>query len=242
MKHYLKLLSIPLLVLLLSWSVRIAWNIFDLPSAEALEETLGRWFAQYGLPIFLVSSILEGMLLVGGYFPGVFMIFLGIILTESSSEAAMVVSVVIVGLFISHLINYALGRYGWYRLLIRFGLGDALESEREKVAKRGVIAIFLSYWLPSVAALTDTAAGIMRMPFKLFLFASLASTIVWSVIAGTLVYFFKDSALEVAGGPGASGGVVLYTIIAIWIIILLISDFYEKRNASSISKKFNSIP
>lgn len=242
MKHYIKLLSVPLLLLVLSWSLRIVWNIFSLPPAEELAEMARQWFELYGLPVLFASAVVEGMLLVGGYFPGIFMIFLGVILTDSPLEAAIVVSVVTIGLFIAHLINYGLGKYGWYRLLTRFGLKNAIENEREKITKRGTIAIFLSYWLPSAAAITDTAAGIMRMPFRIFLFASLISTIVWNVIAGTLVYLFKDSALSVAGGPGSSGGNIFYMIIGFWIVVLLVIDFYGKRKHLNISKDISSIP
>lgn len=242
MKHYLKLLSIPLLLLALSWSLRIVWDIFSLPPAEELTETAKQWFESYGLPVLFGSAVIEGMLLVGGYFPGIFMIFLGVILTTSPLEAVAVVSVVTAGLFIAHLINYILGKYGWYRLLVRFGLKDAVDSEREKVTKRGTIAIFLSYWLPSAAAITDTAAGITRMPFKIFFLASLVSTVIWDAIAGIFVYLFKESALSVAGAPGSSGGAIFYTIIGVWIVTLLVIDFYEKRKTSNISKGINSIP
>jgi len=229
MKHYLKLLSVPLLLLVLSFSLQIVWNIFGLPPAEELTKIAGQWFDVYGLPALFVSAILEGMLLVGGYFPGVFVIFLGVILTNSPLQAVAVVASASAGLFIAHLLNYALGKYGWYRLLVKFGLKDAVESEREKVAKRGSVAIFLSYWLPSAAAITDTAAGITRMPFRKFIFASLISTIIWDAIAGTFVYLFKDSALSIAGGPGSSGDGVFYAIIAVWIIVLLVIDFYKNK-------------
>ena len=213
-----------------------------MPPTNELEEIARQWFARYGLPALLISAVVEGMLLVGGYFPGIFVIFLSVILTKSPFEAAIVVSVATVGLFIAHLINYALGKYGWYRLLVRFGLKGAIENEREKVTKRGVLAIFLSYWLPSAAALTDTAAGIMRMAFKTFFFAALFSTIIWDAIAGILVYLFKDYALAVAGSPGSSGGAVFYVIIGVWIIILLAIDFHQKRKVSNISKNIDSIP
>lgn len=229
MKHYLRLFSVPLLLLVLSLSFQTIWAIFNLPPAEALAKTAELWFDAYGLPAIFASAILEGMLLVGGYFPGVFVIFLGVVLTNSPIQAIAVVTAASVGLIIAHIINYTLGRYGWYRLLVKFGLKNAVETEREKIANRGTIAIFLSYWIPSAAAITDTAAGITRMPFKKFILASLASTIVWNVVVGTLIYLFKDSALSIVGGPGSSGSGVFYAIIATWIAILFIADFYKNK-------------
>lgn len=240
-RHYLKLLSVPLLLLVLSWSLRIVWEVFDLPEAEAMEAVARQWFDQYGLPALFASALIEGMLLVGGYFPGLFVIFLSIILTRTPLEAVVVVAVASAGLFLAHLLNYTLGRYGWYRLLVRFGLQNAIEGERENVAKRGTLAIFLSYWVPSAGALTDTAAGIMRMPFKAFFLVAFVSTIVWDTVIGIFVYFFRDTALSIVGGPGSSGW-IFYLIIGVWVGVLLAIDFYQKRKNSNISKGIGSIP
>jgi membrane protein DedA with SNARE-associated domain len=240
-KHYLKLLSVPLLLLVLSFFFQIVWEVFSLPPAEEMAAAAGNWFDTYGLPAFFASAVLEGMLLVGGYFPGVFVVSLGIVLTNSPLEAAIIVAVGTAGLIIAHILNYTLGRYGWYRLLAKFGLRNAMESERDKLVKRGSLAIFLSYWLPSAAAITDTAAGIMRMPFKTFLLASVISTIFWDTIVGTLVYVFKSSALSIAGAPGSSD-IIFYAIIAVWMIVLIIIDNYKRKKSLGINKGLNSIP
>lgn len=231
MRYYLKLLSVPLLCFVLFSSLFVVWEIADLPPAGELAAIFERWFDQYGLPVLFVSSILEGMLLIGSYFPGVFMIFLGVTIADSKGEAAVIVAVVTVGLFIAHVLNYALGRYGWYRLFVRFGLKDAVESARERLVKRGPLAILSSYWLPSVGALTDTAAGIMHMPFKKFFLYSLASVTLWDIVAGTFVYSFKDMALKVAS-PDSSGVMFILAIVGVWMGVLLISDFYEKRETT----------
>lgn len=232
MKYYLKLLSVPLLLLVLSLSLRIFWDIFSLPSAESLAKTAEIWFEVYGLPVIFLSSMIEGMLLVGGYFPGVFMIFLGVIFSKSLIQAGITVAAVTAGLMLAHIINYLLGKYGWYRLLVKFGLKDAVDSEKENVLKQGVFAIFASYWLPSAAAITDTAAGITQMPFKKFIAYSLVFSLFWDFLAGTLIYFFKDSALSIVD-PGSSGGIFFYSIVGVWILILLVADFYKKRKSVS---------
>ena len=218
MKYYLKLLAIPLLFLGLFLSLFIIWDIADLPPTDELTGIVKIWFDDYGLPIIFLSSIVEGMLLVGNYFPGVFVIFLGVILADSISQAIVVVAVVTVGLFIAHMFNYILGRYGWYKLLVRFGLKSTVEQARNRLEKRGPIAILSSYWLPSVGALTDTAAGIIHMRFKKFLLYSIISVTFWDALAGTLVYSFKDIALTI-GSPGSTGIVIVFAIIAVWIIM-----------------------
>jgi membrane-associated protein len=228
MRYYLKLLSLPLLFLVLYSSLFIVWKIFNLPPAEELARVVKNWFDVYGLPVVFLSSILEGVLVFGSYFPGVFVIFIGVILAESVGEAIVVVITVSIGLLIAHIFNYALGRYGWYKLLVKFGMKSAVEKAQERLSKRGPIAIFLSYWLPSIGALTDTAAGIIHLPFRVFVTYSIISVLFWDTIVGVVVYILGDRALAIAS-PGATGSVVVYSIIAIWIVVLLVLDFHEKR-------------
>lgn len=228
MRYYLKLLSLPLLFIALFTSLFVLWEVFDLPPAEELSLLLRGYFEKYGLSVLFLSSIVEGMLLVGNYFPGVFVIFLGVIVAQNIPEAIIAVSVVTAGLLVAHIANYALGKYGWYRLLVKFGLKAAIEKAQEDLLKRGPLAILSSYWLPSVGALTDTAAGILQMPFKKFLAYSVASTIFWDSIAGTLVYSFKDVALQTST-PGTGGMFIMYGLLGGWALILLVLDFYRRR-------------
>lgn len=227
MKYYIKLLAMPLFFGILFGSLFVIWKVFNLPSNEELIKIATVWFDRYGLPIVFLSSIVEGVLLVGNYFPGVFVIFLGVILASTISQAMKVVIAATLGLFISHIFNYALGKYGWYKLLVKFGMKGAVEQARKRLVKRGPIAIISSYWLPNLGALTDTAAGIMHMPFRIFIKYSVISTIMWNAIAGTLVYSFKGAALSIA--TPTSGSKAMFVIIAIWIIVSLAIDFYNKR-------------
>jgi len=240
-KYYLRLLSIPLSFLVLFSSLHILWEVFGLPSPEELTTLAQSWFDTYGLPAVFVSAIIEGMLLVGGYWPGVFIIFLGIVLSDSIAEAVITVMVITLGLFVAHLANYALGRYGWYKLLVRFGLKNAIEDARERLVRRGPVVILSMYWLPSVAALTDTAAGIIHMPFRKFFLYSLISVVGWDVVIGVFVYVFKDLALTIAG-PGTSGMLFIYGVIVVWMLVLLAVDLYGKKKSSVTSQLPKQLP
>lgn len=219
-----------MLFLILYLSLDFIWYFFNLPSPELLTQIVKKWFDLYGLPILFLSSILEGMLLIGGYFPGVFVIFLAIILSDSGPEAVVAVAVASLGLILAHIGNYLLGKYGWYRLLTKLGLKSAHERAKERLEKRGPIAIFLSYWLPSIGALTDTAAGIIQMRFKTFIFYSLISTIFWNSIVGVTVYLTGQKAITVA--VGGTSSIIVYSIVTIWIIIVLVLDHFEKNNSA----------
>lgn len=227
-RYYLRLLALPLLFMGLFGTLFLAWRLFDLPPPEVLVAMIERLFATYGMPVLLLSALVEGMLLVGNYFPGIFVIFLGVLVADTVGEAARAVAVVTVGLFAAHLANYALGRYGWYRLLTRFGFATALDRARARLLARGSAAIYASYWLPNLGALTDTAAGIIKMPFLRFTRHALIATVFWNVVVAVLVYTFRDAALVIAT-PGGSGMMLVFGVLALWAAVLVVSDRRERR-------------
>lgn len=234
MKYYLKLLSIPLLFFGLYTSLFVLWEIFKLPPPEVFSEMVNVWFNKYGMFALLVASFLEGLLLIGSYFPGVFVIFLGVTAASSVFEAIVIVSVSTTGLLLSHVVNYFLGKYGWYKLLVRFGMKEAIQNSKVKLEKKGPIAIPLSYWLPSIGALTNTAAGIIQLNFRTFLMYSVLSSMFWYFITGGVFYLMGDKAFSlVVGGNGVA---FVGLIVMVWIMVLVILDRREKKNLVLISK------
>lgn len=157
-----------------------------------------------------------------------FVIFVSIVLSNSVPEAIIRVAVGTIGLFFAHLFNYALGRYGWYKLLSKFGLNFSLKQTQNNLLDHGSLAIFTSYWLPSIATLTDTAAGILQMSFKRFFFISLASVIFWDSVVGFIVYSVGPSSLSVVSSGGMTELIIQFLIVAIWIVILLLLDFKRR--------------
>lgn len=123
-------------------SLILFWNLFNLPNTEVLAEIARNWFVRHGLPVVFAASFLEGLLLVGNYFPGAFIIVLGIVLSTSVSGAIAVLIVGTAGLMLSHIVNYYLGRYGWYKLFKKFGLTNSIDDSREHLEKKEVCDIW----------------------------------------------------------------------------------------------------
>lgn len=222
---FLKILGLPLVVLAVFLSLRAVWKIFDLPPEDELIEITRRYFDLYGYGIVFVSAMIEGLLLAGWYYPGSLVIFLGVIFAgRNIPEVILVVTLVTIGLFLADLFNYALGKYGWYRLLLRFGLRGPMENAQLRLAKYGPSGIFLSYWHPNLAALTATAAGTLQFSFKKFVLYSAIAVGLWNVFWGTLVYFLGEAALTLIGMR------FVLVVIAVWILCRLI--FKRKHSIS----------
>ncbi|MDO8659854.1 MAG: VTT domain-containing protein [Candidatus Parcubacteria bacterium] len=228
-KYYLKLFSTPLYLLGLFISLFIVWKIFDLPTLDILLSKIKVWFDIYGYLVLFIGAILEGMLVIGGYFPGTFIIVVSVLLAKSIPELILVVSIGTIGLFVAHNLNYVLGKYGWYRLLIKFGAKNKIEESKEKLLKKGPTAMFSSYWLLSLGALVDTAAGIIHMPFRTFFLYSLLAGIFWNFLVGIIVYNVGTPVLAVVSSGGYTELFTQFSIVLVWILILLGIDIWEKR-------------
>jgi len=204
---------LPLTILGVLLLLYAAWRFFGLPPEEELLAIARHYFDKYGLGILLLSAIIEGTVLVGWYYPGSLVIFLGVILAGKDVEKVVAaVATISLGLFIAYVANFYLGKYGWYKLLLKFGLKDALDDTKKRVEKHGLSAIFMSYWQPNLAALVATSAGILDFSFKKFLVYSVAAIIIWNTFWGVLVYIIGERVLSLVGLR------YLLLVIFLWIV------------------------
>ena len=226
-KDTLKKIVLPLIFLGVAVSLFFVWKIFNLPPQEKLIEIARSYFDAYGLITIFISSILEGVLLVGWYYPGSLVIFLGVIFAgHDAVRVTEVISVVTAGFFIAYALNFSLGKYGWDRGLLVLGLREALERAQRRLANYGLRVIFLTYWHPNLAGLTSTAAGILHIPFKKFFFYSCISAILWNIFWGSLVYFLGEQALTLIGFR------FVLIILGIWILVRIFSEKLNTKISS----------
>jgi len=128
-KDILKLLIIPFILLATYFIVLLIWVAFSLPSAEKLTEIVADYFDTYGLWIIFVSALIEGFFILGQYFPGSTIIFIGVISAGKDAVRAIeIVAVVSIAFMIAYYGDYLIGRYGWYKLFLKFGVKNALEQ------------------------------------------------------------------------------------------------------------------
>lgn len=200
------------------------WSLFSLPSAEELVKIVNDYFDKYGLAVVLISAIIEGTLIIGQYFPGSFVIFLGVITSRGDAiKATKVVAVVSIAFFIAYNINYLIGKYGWYKLFLKFGLKKPLENAEKRLNKHGLKTILLSYWEPNLASITATGAGVLKLPFKKFSIYSLIGILLWNAFWGILVFKVGEEALKLAG-------IKYITIIfLVWITVIIVTSYIEKK-------------
>lgn len=224
LKDIFKIIWAPVILLGSYLLVFIVWKLFHLPDGAELVALTGGYFEKYGLWLLFFGALLEGFLILGNYFPGGFIIFLGVVTANGNiPRIILVVTIVSLAFFISYTLNYLVGRYGWYRLLERFGMKNALEKAAVRLEKRDLSTVMLSYWDPNLASITATAAGILKLPLPRFLLVSAIGIVLWNSFWGTAVSIMGDKALS-TGGLG-----YIFLVIGIWIAVLLIKHYRKNK-------------
>src|SRR3989344_5209351 len=109
-KNLFKKIALPLLFLGVFLSLYLIWRLLSLPPEDELIQIAKDYFEKYGFLTVFVSAVVEGLLLIGWYYPGSLVIFLGVIFAgKDIPKVVEVVSVVTIGLFIAYIINFFLG-------------------------------------------------------------------------------------------------------------------------------------
>ncbi len=220
----LKIAAGPLILLGFYLSLWGVWILFDLPKDAELIAVINDYFAQHGLWVLFLAAFIEGALILGQYFPGGFVIFIGVISAGNDiARIFIVVALVCVAFFLAYTLNYAIGRFGWYRLFLKLGLRGAIENAQTKLRRQYFWGIMASYWEPNLASITATAAGILQFSIKRFLIYSAIAIVAWNTVWGIFVHFAGQTIFEYFGMQYA------FMIFGIWIAVLLLKYLLYDR-------------
>ncbi len=130
LKEIFNKIKLPLFIIVFFILLSFIWKLFGLPPEEELIEMARGYFEEYGLITVFAAAIIEGELLAGWYVPGGLVIFLGVILSHSQEQAILSVSFTIVGFLIAYIFNFFVGKYGWYKILLKLGVQNSLEKAK----------------------------------------------------------------------------------------------------------------
>lgn len=232
-RRLLNSLSLPILFTGIVAAVSLVWWIFQLPNGDELVSIVQRFFDTYGYWALFISSFIEGALVLGFYFPGGVVIFLSVVLAGHDVPRVATIVGLVSGAFVLGLVvDYLLGKYGWYKILVKFGFRRELENAQRRLQRHGVLAIILSYWDINIASMTATAAGILRYPFVRFVVYSAIFITIWNSFWATLIFFIGKGALRFTTG----GGKYALILIAGWVVIIFIKHVFENWHREYVQK------
>src|SRR2546430_1636084 len=123
-----KLTLVPLCIVAIYLLLSLFEHIFHFSSREMFLGFLMKQFDQHGYWLVFGAALIEGVLIIGNWFPGGVVIFIGVISAgQDIKRVVIVVSLVCIAFFISYFLNYLIGRYGWYKLFVGLKLKASLD-------------------------------------------------------------------------------------------------------------------
>lgn len=163
----------------------------QIPTPEAFVSDIQSLYIKYGLILVFLAAFFEGMFLVGLYIPGSSIVLLGAAFSRQGAVAfSSVLLLATTGLLISYCLNYAMGRYGWYRILQTVGIGEGISKASEKIKRYGIKTLLIGYFFPGSGSFVSTACGVLKIPFVKFFTMSIIAQIFWSGFWGSIAYIF----------------------------------------------------
>jgi membrane protein DedA with SNARE-associated domain len=228
LRRALRIVAFPLAVLALFGLLYAIWLALDLPPEETLAQIARTYLDRYGIVIVLICAYLEGLLLIGWYFPGNLVIVLALIFAAGEPPRFVLVAVLAgSGLLSAYVTNFFAGKYGWYRLLLAFGLREPLDNAQRRLTRYGLSAIFTTYWQANLASCISTAAGILQFPPARFVVYSAIAEALWVTFWASIIFFLGSAALSLVGFR------MILFLIMLWVAGRLIYrwKFAEKRPA-----------
>ncbi len=225
-ERVLSAVRLPVYALLVVISLRVVWLLLGMPEQSGEIAMLTKYIQQYGLPLILVGSFFEALLVIGWYFPGSFLIFISVITAPTTLVAVISVCVVAVGLYIGYICSFLLGKYGWYTIFLKLGLRQQLDDAKKNLEQRGERALFLSFWNPGLGSFTATAAGILQMPTIRFLSIGLMATVAWCSFWGVVVSLLGERAI-----PLMFSWTFVLSALTLWFLVRLFDEIQDAKKA-----------
>lgn len=231
LRTVLRFAAVPLTLLMIFTLFVAIYQLLGLPSSEELIQLARDYYSEYGYEIVFVAALVEGLLLVNWYLPGSFVIVLGVTFSAGRPlNSLFMVALVASGFFLTSLLNYAMGRYAWYRFLLFLGLSSPLEKVKLRVEKYGLPVIFTTYFHPNVGALTALSCGILRLSPLRFTAYSAAALIGWNSLWGVIVYLVGPALLNLLSMWMA------IPLLVLWLIIVVVRSLRQSRRKEAARK------
>jgi len=216
-----------------TWIIDAVRALSDLP--------LGALAAWAGLLAFAESGLGLGTL-----FPGETAVLVLGSAATTPSRFAGVLAAVTLGCMAGDHVSYGLGRHFGdrlrrTRLVRRFGQHH-WDRAVAALRRHGAAAVFLTRLVPVARTLVPAAAGVSRLSYPRFLFASLAAGLLWATVYVGIGAFAGASAQYVERLVGRIGWAVLIVLCAALVIGGVLRGRSANRRGERPTAERDSIP
>lgn len=223
-KPILNALLLPATALILLLIFLWLYRALGLPPSDQIVQLSEHYFTKYGYAIVFVGAFFEATPVLNFYLPGSSVVILGVAFSrDGTMNVGGVLATASVAFLMSYLLDYAAGYYGWHHLMVRCGLGPALERSRSRMTEQGWRWLWTSYVHPNIGALTATTCGILRLPLRSFIMHSAIALIFWNTLWGAIAYWGAEQILRFLDMRW------LIPVIAAWLMFTLLKTLRANK-------------
>ena len=214
--------KLPLTALIFYLSLFVLWTIGVIPPPTEIISILESLYNNYGLFGLFISAFLEGIVYLGLYFPGSFIIALSVIISDGTFISLLTISLVVaLALTITSFINYFLGRH------ISFKNTNETKSKLPRKISKGLIFSMIH---PNSLAFYFFNTGIEKKGLWKIIFVP----IIMIPYGLALAYLF--STFRQATRNGIESPYTVISLILIWFIVAFWFA-HKKKQAHKLIKE-----
>jgi membrane protein DedA with SNARE-associated domain len=186
--------------------------------------TLHQFLSEYGYAAVFVFVMVESL---GVPFPGETALITAALYAGATHHLAieLVWAVAAAAAIIGDNIGYAVGIYGGYPLLLRYGSRIRLDEAKLKVGRlvfdrHGGKVVFFGRFVSVLRTYAAFLAGVNHMPYPRFFVFNAAGGIIWSAIYAFGFYFAGSTLSQVRGTVDIAIGIAAAAIVVAFLFFL----------------------
>ncbi|MCG3167139.1 MAG: hypothetical protein POELPBGB_02923 [Bacteroidia bacterium] len=208
----------------------LLYRIFNFPPPKELIVFMESWFNLYGFKLLFFAALFEGVFVIGMYFPGSLAIALSIFtLGKNPLDLIQIGITSYISFMIANILNYYLGRYGYYKFLLFLGGKEVIEKMQNSMNKYGYRTFFFTGFFPNFIAITSVCAGISNLNIYKTVFYQATSLLFW-VTAWTITGSIIIKKINLQDN---SQSLYILLLIFLWGVFLVIKDYIKKKRVAN---------
>lgn len=211
-KLFNRIPKLPLTALIFYLTILVLWNLGFIPPPTEIVVFLENLYTKYGFFGLFIATLLEGIVYLGLYFPGSFIIALAVFFSDGKFISLLNISVIVaLTLTLTAFINYWLGRY-----IVFKEKQDIIESKK---MTKGLIASMLH---PNLLAFYFFNEGLEKGNIKKIAYVPVI------IIPYGLAFAYMLSIFSTIAKQKLESPTFLLGLILIWMIVAFIFGSKKK--------------
>lgn len=195
----------------------------SMPTPEELVGHFTALYQRFGYEIIFIGAVLEALIVVNFFVPGVTALVLGGVFARSGQlELTLVVLAATAGALVGYTIDFILGFLGFGKVVSKMGYSRVLEKARRNVNKFNIVTTALGFIHPNVGSFMSVAGGTLELPFNRFLILASLMSLFWFSVWGLLVFAVGDIFLTILTRH-------FFVVLIIVFSVLILSAVYGNK-------------